>query len=422
MLVKTPYSAAAAADGSKAAPVAAKSPVAPSSKSSQGTPAWLGAVNDRTGLALLLEHGPLTRNRICELAGVSKPTASLMMARLEQSGFIVQAGRQTGTPGPAPIIYAARVDRALGVAVDIDAREIRSSVVDAAGTLHPVVATALPTDLAERDPVADIRGAIERACAASGSDPAAVHKLCIGIPGYVDPRHSDELFTEALPKWPVTGIRDLLEGALGAQVRIENDANLAATAERVDGVGQGREVFVMIWLGNGVGAAFDTNGSLHRGAFGGAGEIGFMPIPHAAIHYDESAREVQDLIGGRAVEALLARHGIPGATLPEALAALESAPNRGEVIADLAPRIAIALTPLLSVLDPELLVLGGPTGSAGGAELAALVASHIRAESRWYPEVVATSVRDHAVLQGARELLVTEVRAELLDRVALVGG
>lgn len=391
-------------------------------KSSQGTPAWLGAVNDRTGLALLLEHGPLTRNRICELAGVSKPTASLMMARLEQSGFIEQAGRQTGTPGPAPILYAARVDGALGVVVDIDAHEIRSCVVDAAGTAHPVVSAALPEDLDKRDPVRDVRAAIERACAASGSDPAAVHKLCIGIPGYVDPRHADELFTEALPKWPATGIRDLLEDALGAQVRIENDVNLAATAERVDGVGQGREVFVMIWLGNGVGAAFDINGSLHRGAFGGAGEIGFMPIPHAAIHYDESMREVQDLIGGRAVHALLNRFGIAGTTLPAALAALESAPNRSEVIAELAPRVALSLTPLLSVLDPELLVLGGPTGSAGGAELATLVAEHIRAESRWYPEVVATSVRDNAVVQGARELLMAEVRGELLDRVALVGS
>ena len=45
--------------------------------SATGTPAWLGAVNDRAGLAVLLEHGPLTRNRICELVGVSKPTASL---------------------------------------------------------------------------------------------------------------------------------------------------------------------------------------------------------------------------------------------------------------------------------------------------------------------------------------------------------
>ena len=54
--------------------------------------------------------------------------------------------------------------------------------------------------------------------------------------------------------------------------------------------------------------------------------------------------------------------------------------------------------------------------------MAELVAEHIRTMSRWYPEVVATTVRDNAVLQGARELLVTEVRAELLDRVALVGG
>jgi hypothetical protein len=74
------------------------------------------------------------------------------------------------------------------------------------------------------------------------------------------------------------------------------------------------------------------------------------------------------------------------------------------------------------VLDPELIVLSGPTGSAGGADMAELVAEHIRTMSRWYPEVVATTVRDNAVLQGARELLVTEVRAELLDRVALVGG
>ncbi len=422
MLVRNPYSAATAADGIKAASVAVKSSASLPAKSSHGTPAWLGAVNDRTGLALLLEHGPLTRNRICELAGVSKPTASLMMARLEQAGFIAEAGRQTGTPGPAPILYAARVDGALGVAVDIDAHEIRSSVVDAAGTLHPVTSATLAEALSERDPIRDIRAAIERACAASGSNPEAVHKLCVGIPGYVDPRHADELFTEALPQWPATGIRELLEGALGAQVRIENDVNLAATAERVDGVARGREVFVMIWLGNGVGAAFDINGSLHRGAFGGAGEIGFMPIPHAAIHYDESLREVQDLIGGRAVQALLSRHGIPGATLNAALATLESAPNRHAVIAELAPRIAIALTPLLSVLDPELLVLGGPTGSAGGAELATLVAEHIRADSRWYPEVVSTSVRENAVLQGAKELLVAEVRAELLDRVALVGG
>ena len=241
---------------------------------------------------------------------------------------------------------------------------------------------ALPLDLAERDPVRDVRDAILRACAATNADPEAVHKLCIGIPGYVDPRHDDELFTEALPSWPVTGVRELLESELGMQVRLENDVNLAATAERVSGSGLGREVFVTIWLGNGVGAAFDINGSLHRGAFGGAGEIGFMPIPHAAIHYDESVREVQDLIGGRAVQALLNKHGITGATFHATMAALATAPNRLDVIEELAPRIAICLTPLLSVLDPELVVLGGQTGSVGGAELAGLVGEHIRKLSR----------------------------------------
>lgn len=393
-----------------------------SAKSPQGTPAWLGAVNDRTGLAMLLEHGPLTRNRLCELAGVSKPTASLIMSRLEQSGFIVQAGRQTGTPGPSPVVYAARVDQALGVAVDIDTHAIRSAVVDAAGTAHPVATAELPPDAALRGPALDVRAAIGRACAAAGADPAAVHKVCIGIPGYVDPRHEDELFTEALPNWPATGVRAMLESELGVQVRIENDVNLAATAERVSGAGLGREVFVTVWLGNGVGAAFDLGGALHRGAFGGAGEIGFMPVPGAALPLDASAREVQDLIGGRAVLSMLARHGITAPTFSAALAALAGAANRADVVGELAQRVAISITPLLAVLDPELVILGGPTGTAGGAELAELVGEHIRSSSRWHPDVVATMVQNGAVLQGARELLVAEVRAELLDRVALVVG
>ncbi|HEY1106930.1 MAG TPA: helix-turn-helix domain-containing protein, partial [Agromyces sp.] len=88
-------------------------------KSLQGTPAWLGAVNDRTAYALLLEHGVLTRNRIGELSGLSKPTASQIVSRLEGAGLIHVVGEVSGGRGPNAAGYAARTDLVYGVAVDV---------------------------------------------------------------------------------------------------------------------------------------------------------------------------------------------------------------------------------------------------------------------------------------------------------------
>ena len=391
--------------------------------SATGTPSWLGAVNDRAGLAVLLEHGPLTRNRICELVGVSKPTASQMMSRLLAAGFIEERGRTSGSAGRSAVVYAARTDRPLGVALDLDAFELRATVVDATGAERPIVRMPLPRDPTERSAVDEVSRAIADASAAAGTDPAAVHSICIGIPGYVDPGATGELFSETLPGWPVRGLRSILEAELGRAVHIENDVNLAALAERAHGAGADSDVFALLWLGNGVGASFDVAGDLHRGSFGGAGEIGFLPLSVEAAALDPSARTAQDLVGGRAVALLAKRHGVEASgyhAARSALAESDAVAARDAVFHDLAERVAHVALPLLATLDPERLVLAGPSASLGGAAFADEVGRGIRRLSRWYPEVVATSVDRNPVLIGARILLSGTVRDELLDTVASV--
>ncbi|MFD6054899.1 ROK family protein [Agromyces sp. NPDC060279] len=389
-------------------------------RSAKGTPSWLGAVNDRVGLSALLDHGPLTRNRICEIVGVSKPTASLMMTRLLAAGVIEERGTVAGSPGRNAALYAARIDRPLGVAVDVDAAELRATVVDAVGTEHPVARFPLPAAAADRDAVAEIRRAIADASAAAGTDPDAVHTVVIGTAGYVDPGEEGELFTETLPGWPVLRVRQTLEAALGRTVFIENDVNLAAVAERDSGAGVDGEVFALVWLGNGVGASFDVAGDLHRGSFGGAGEIGFLPLSAEARAMDPDAQTVQDLVGGRAVERFVRAEGLPAVDHPTALAALAAAgPEvRARFTAEFGERVAHAVLPLLATLDPRQLVLAGPVAAIGGDELAAVVQAAIRRISRWYPEVVATEVRDVPVLRGGRTYLRAKVREDLLDTVA----
>src|ERR1700759_4378650 len=65
-----------------------------------GTPRVLRAMNDRAALDLLLEHGPLSRTRIGKLTGLSKPTASQLLARLEAAGLVLATGTSEGRPSP----------------------------------------------------------------------------------------------------------------------------------------------------------------------------------------------------------------------------------------------------------------------------------------------------------------------------------
>lgn len=387
-------------------------------RQAQGTPSWLGAVNDRVGLSALLDHGPLTRNRICELVGVSKPTASMMMTRLIAAGVVEERGQLAGSPGRNATLYAARIDRPLGVAIAIDAFELRARVVDAAGSDRPLIRIDLPGDVGERSAVDEVRRAIEEASAAAGTDPSAVHTVGIGTAGYVDPGGDGALFSETLPGWPTTGLRATLEEALGVTVYIENDVNLAAVAERETGAGEGRDVFVLLWLGNGVGASFDVAGDLYRGTFGGAGEVGFLPLSAAARALDERAATSSDLVGAIGLRRLAASHGIEADDFTGLLAAIERSDALDRIVDELGERIAHVSLPLLATLDPGLVVLSGPTAAVGGARLAEVVERDIRRLSRWYPEVVATHVEGDAVLQGTTAFVTAKVREDLLGTVA----
>jgi predicted NBD/HSP70 family sugar kinase len=373
-----------------------------------GTPGWLRARNDRVALALLLEHGPLTRNRIGELSGLSKPTAAQMVTRLESAGLISVVGEASNGRGPNAALYGVRDDRMRGVAIDISETMTTATIVDASGAPHPTVQTNLPAD--DRSPETDVRGALEAAAAAAGIDPESVRIVCVGVQAATSDSGERLSFTDTLPGWPEVGARARIEEALGIDVLIDNDVNLAAIAERAVGATRDAASFALLWIGDGLGVSVDLGGSVHRGASGGAGEIGYLSVPREAAALAPGAGDLTDLIGGPAVVGILRSHGATGNTLVELLDGLST---NTAALAELAPRVALGVLPVIAVLDPDVVVLGGPTGTAGGAALAALVEEQVVTLSRWRPAVVTTGVAEHPVLAGARELLLGEIRARL---------
>ena len=370
-----------------------------------GTPSWLREHNDRAALALLLEHGSLTRNRLGELSGLSKPTAAQMVARLERAGLIEAVGEVSGGRGPNAISYGVRADRLRGVAIDIRDRRIAATVVDALDRDHPIVEFA--TTEHDRTPEGDVRGAIEAASEAAVVDPDTVTMVWVGVQAAISADGDTLSFTDTLPGWPELGARRRIEDALGLEVALDNDVNLAAIAERAIGAGQDVASFALLWMGDGLGLAVDLGGTLHRGAAGGAGEIGYLPVPREAEGLVAGAEDLTDLLGGEAVSALLADLD------DDALSAL-------------ADRVVHGVIPVLAVLDPELVVLGGPTGAAGGERLAELVAQRLGGvgsrrladSSRWRPRVRATGIAGPSVLGGARRMLVGRIHDRLVADIS----
>ncbi len=378
-----------------------------------GTPTWLAARNDRTAFRLLLEHGPLTRSQLGELTGLSKPTASQMLARLERVGLIRPVGELSGGRGPNAITYGVRTDRITGVAISILDRAIQAVVVDAVDHDHPIVQIA--TDAHERSPEGDVRAAVRAACVEAGIDESSVSRVVIGVQAafFVD---GDELsFTDTLPGWPAIGARARIERELGLQVTIDNDVNLATMAERSAGSAQQAASFALFWIGDGLGVGLDLGGVVHRGASGGAGEIGYLAVPRTAEPLAPAANDFTDLLGGPAVVRLLG-DGERGETLAEVLPRLA---HDDDALSALADRVILAVNPLLAILDPSMIVLGGPTGIAGGTRLAELVAERVDPAAHPKLAMRTSGTGSQPVLLGARQQLVEQIRDHLEADISL---
>ncbi|MEU9591212.1 ROK family transcriptional regulator [Streptomyces sp. NPDC048219] len=392
-----------------------------------GTPRVLRAMNDRAALDLLLEHGPLSRTRIGTLTGLSKPTASQLLARLEAAGLVLAGGTTEGRPGPGARLY--EVDPAAGYAAGLDVTRARVLAAVADITGRTVGRYELPTP--HRRPgvsvARQVTDALDGAVRAAGLVRGDVRRVVIGTPGAFDPNTGRLRYAAHLPGWHSPGLLEELAAALPMPVEYENDVNLVALAEQRLGAARGHEDFVLLWNQEGLGAALVLGGRLHRGWTGGAGEVGFLPVPGAPLVRQVARTNsggFQELAGSQAVPPLARELGVtpvPAGPPPEAAAALLArAAGAGDephrrLLRAYATRLATGLASLVSVLDPELVVLSGTTLSAGGEVLCGLVRDELAELAASRPRLVLGSVTAHPVLRGALESALATTRDEVFD-------
>ena len=387
-----------------------------------GTPSLLREINDRAALELLLAEGALTRSQVGERTGLSKVTASQALTRLEERGLVTVAGQQAGGRGPSAAVYAVVPSSAYVAGLDVAPEAVTTGVADVTGSVLTEV-TVDPNGAS--NPVELVRNAVSTACRSARVRAGQLRAFVIGTGGMVDPRSGDVRLSVNMPDWH-EGVLDALRSDLRRPVTIENDVNLAAMAEHELGAARGVDDFVLVWMGVGLGLATILGGRLHRGARGAAGEIGYLPVPGVPLPEDlthPASGGFRSLADGREVRLLAERYGFRAPVAGEAVAAGVTAAQAGDpggtdFLADLGRRVAVGVAAIAVTLDPQLVVLGGEVGQAGGEALAGRVSAEVSRICPVTPDVVPTAVPDAPVLRGALLAAVSQARADLLASVA----
>ncbi|MFQ3673971.1 MAG: ROK family protein [Aggregatilineales bacterium] len=259
-------------------------------------------------------------------------------------------------------------------AFDVHLTPLRTRVVPTPSACHPSALAGVPRGT-EAEADARIRGRDALLAAVVGIcydllwHAPGVQAIGIGMAGQVDPTRG-----------VVTDANDNLIGAKGAPIAevvrlacslpvyVANDVRVMALAELQRGAARGCRSALCLTVGTGIGGALIQNGEVWHGAHFCAGEIGYLDVG--------DGQTLEALYSGPAIaQRFNARHGTDYALVQMA----ERAANGDAACADAIRRaggeLGRFLAPVIALIDPEVVVIGGGVADVGALWWDALVAS-----------------------------------------------
>jgi fructokinase len=231
----------------------------------------------------------------------------------------------------------------------------------------------------------------------------ADHTFGIGTPGGISARtgHLSLSNTLCLNGRP---IRADLEARLGRPVALQNDANCFALAEAVLGAGRGYDTVFGVIMGTGCGGGIVHKGEVMIGRHFRGGEWGHMSIdPYGPLCYCGRRGCVESYISGGGLQRRYEEQFGARKTVPEIEAARQAGDAQAEAFfQEFLAHFGRAVANLITVLDPDILVLGGGVSNCAAlyTEGVAHVARCILGDELTTP-IVRHSLGDSAGVFGA---------------------
>lgn len=237
------------------------------------------------GLLHVLEHvrthGTSTRAQLVHATGLSRSVVTQRVAELMEYGLVTEGQLGPSTGGRAPRTLRFRADAGHLLVADLGATSMDVAVADLSGAV--IAHCADPCDIATGPDLilARVEKLFERCLREASHVPRPLWGIGIGVPGPVEFESGRPVSPPIMPGWDGYPVRERF-ARYGVPVWVDNDVNIMALGEGTAGLGRGRDNFVYVKIGTGIGAGIIVGGKLHRGTQGCAGDIGHIQVIDSA--------------------------------------------------------------------------------------------------------------------------------------------
>ncbi len=339
------------------------------------------AINDRQApsptsagalLRLIREEIAVTRADLARVTGLARSTIAQRVDALLALGLVYEAGGSASTGGRPPTVLAFNRDAGVVLAADLGATHARVAVSDLMGT--PLAERASDLDIAlgpehALDWVAERFTELLEEIGRSGAD---VRGIGLGVPGPVEFASGRPVSPPIMPGWDDFPIPGWFASRYGAPVLVDNDVNIMARGEHRMHWPE-TEHLLLIKVGTGIGCGIVSDGHIHRGARGAAGDIGHIRVTSRedVVCRCGNVGCLEAIAGGQALAQRLAEAG-EEATHSRDVVRLVRAGHAGAIrmVRDAGRTLGEVLAGTVNFFNPAVIVIGGDIAEAHAQLLA----------------------------------------------------
>lgn len=356
--------------------------------------------SQRAVMEAIIQNGPISRASIAKQTGLSKQTISEIVRQLELDDWVRETGRTSGHVGRTAVTYELVPDAAYIAAVDLGGTKIRLAIADLACQVfaEEVVATDRRGGQFVVDQIAEL---CAQAAEHLNIPRERIRMAVIGAPGAPDAKTGRILLAPNISDFDTMNVAAAFEKALGIDVILENDVNLAVLGENWLGQGQGIDNLAFIAVGTGIGGGLMVGGQLVRGVMNAAGELGFLPF--GADPFDPESLRTGAFERVTASIGIMEHYAAASGETATVPAIFERAANgdahASATLDETAKYLARGISAIAAIANPEKVIMGGSIGLR--PELIERIRKFLPACFPYPVEIEASQLGPRAAIVGA---------------------
>jgi glucokinase-like ROK family protein len=376
-------------------------------------------------VSVLLLENTISRAHIAQLTGLTPATVSKIISKLEDLDIIRIIGPGESRGGRRPILLELNPDAFYLAGVDIGFRKSICLVTDLHGKILAIKRFSMSRDAQDvEEAMPYILDVSQEVFSKERNFKQKIKAIGLSYPGLVDYNRGLAVHSTRMPKWHNAPLVKMVSQRFNVPTILENDAKAMAVGESRFGSAKGCKNIVAVTLGYGIGAGIIINGELYRGHHAFAGQLGHITVtPSGPICSCGNKGCLQMMASGIAIAASAQRMIRSGAeshitslvdgriedisAKEVALAAQEGDKTAMKIMMDAANFIGIAMANVVSLLNPEVVVIGGGISKSGDyliQEINRIMKERVFSYDISAPRMVVASLEDRGSAIGAATL------------------